>query len=95
VPQQFWSRASFFLIAAFLLGDDDVPRIFSGSLVIMSLSELPAAQKNDMVVSLAALLLEDAGEEEDNGMGFVMSYSLPCTLEFLVLIFVVMPPRPR
>lgn len=28
----------------------------------MSLSELPATQKNDMVVSLAALLLEDAGE---------------------------------
>lgn len=28
----------------------------------MSLSELPANQKNDMVVSLAALLLEDAGE---------------------------------
>ncbi|CAN0391593.1 unnamed protein product, partial [Ectocarpus sp. 13 AM-2016] len=27
----------------------------------MSLSELPAPQKNDMVVSLAALLLEDAG----------------------------------
>lgn len=30
----------------------------------MSLSELPATQKNDMVVSLAALLLEDAGERE-------------------------------
>ncbi|CAN0206478.1 unnamed protein product, partial [Hapterophycus canaliculatus] len=29
----------------------------------MSLSELPATQKNDMVVSLAALLLEDAGSE--------------------------------
>ena len=28
----------------------------------MSLSELPATQKNDMVVSLAALLLEDAGK---------------------------------
>lgn len=30
--------------------------------ITMSLAELPATQKNDMVVSLAALLLEDAGE---------------------------------
>lgn len=30
----------------------------------MSLAELPAAQKNDMIVSLAALLLEDGGERE-------------------------------
>lgn len=29
---------------------------------IMSLAALPANQKNDMVVSLAALLLEDGGE---------------------------------
>lgn len=32
------------------------------TVVIMSLAELPANQKNDMIVSLAALLLEDAGE---------------------------------
>lgn len=33
----------------------------------MSLTELPAAQKNDMVVSLAALLLEDGGESTLGG----------------------------
>ena len=30
----------------------------------MSLAELPAVQKNDMVISLAALLLEDGGKDD-------------------------------
>ncbi|CAM9561799.1 unnamed protein product [Ascophyllum nodosum] len=40
--------------------DNSTARRPSG-LVAMSLAELPAVQKNDMVISLAALLLEDGG----------------------------------